>query len=60
MAFMNIFQADAFSVASMTDAINRVEYTPSRIGELGLFRQTPHRSDVIGIEEQEDGKLRLI
>ena len=39
MADIAIFEDDAFSVSSLTAAINEQEYLPGRTSSLGLFRQ---------------------
>lgn len=59
MEFMNIFNDDAFSLASMTDAIERVPTNPGRLGQLNLFTPKPIRTAMFGIEEKE-GVLSLI
>lgn len=59
MNILDIFKGDAFTLASLTDAINRLPYKPGKIGQLGLFATegvtTPH----VYIEER-DGVLQLI
>lgn len=56
---LNIFDNDAFSVVSLTTSINKLPYTPSRIGQMGLFssKGVPTLSAVI---EEQDGMLMLI
>jgi hypothetical protein len=39
MPALNIFENDAFGVASLTKAINDVPYVPGRLGALGLFQE---------------------
>lgn len=39
MPALDIFNNDAFSVASLTAAINEQPYVPGRIGKLGLFQE---------------------
>ncbi|ADZ91096.1 major capsid protein [Marinomonas mediterranea] len=51
---VDIFNDDAFSVASMTEAINEVEVAPDYLGQLGIFRRNPVRSDVIAIETKSE------
>ena len=55
----DIFNQDAFSMASMTDALDHVEHTPSHIKSLGVFEPNPIRSEKVAIEKRE-GKLELI
>lgn len=59
MDFMNIFENDAFSMASMTDAIERVPTNPGTLGQLELFVPKPIRNVTVGVEERA-GKLKLI
>ena len=39
MPALDIFSSSAFSMVSLTDAINKMPYVPGRIGQLGLFRE---------------------
>jgi len=59
MDFMNIFENDAFTLASMTSAIERVPTNPGTLGQLNLFNNHPIRNVSVGIEERE-GTLNLI
>lgn len=56
---MNVFQADAFSMISLTDSINKIPFVPGRIGELGIFSETGITTTGVEIEEQK-GLLTLI
>ena len=40
MATFDIFNNDAFSVTSLTDAMREIKYVPSFISSLGLFETT--------------------
>lgn len=51
---MGTFNSDAFTMASLTAAINDVEYTPRRIGELGLFTSEGIRTTSLKIEKDGD------
>jgi hypothetical protein len=56
----NYFATDeAFTVASLTQKINHVEYVPDRIGQLGIFAEDGVSSTVVIVEE-EYGTIRLI
>jgi len=56
----NYFATDeAFTLASLTKAINHMEYVPGRIGQLGLFGEEGISSTTVIIEE-EYGTIRLI
>ncbi len=56
---LNIFENDAFSLASMTDAINKVEYVPNRLGALGLFRPSPIRTKIAALDVRA-GQINLV
>ena len=59
MPFMDIFNNDAFKMASMSGAIERVETNPGTLGQLNLFNFNPLRTETVGLEERA-GKLSLI
>lgn len=52
MAEMDIFNSDAFSLFSMTDAIKKVPFVPSFLGGLGIFKETGVDTNMVGIEQQ--------
>jgi len=56
---IDIFRGSAFSCVELTDVINRLKVTPSRIGGMGLFETKGVRTVDIGLEEL-DGVLALI
>lgn len=56
---LDIFKSDAFSVASLTDAVNKVKFVPGRIGELGLFAETGVSTTTVAVEEK-GGILSLV
>ncbi len=56
---IDIFNDDAFSVASMTDAIEEVDYVPDYLETLNLFPVKGIRSETVGIETKSGG-LSLI
>jgi hypothetical protein len=56
---LDIFHDNAFSVVSLTDAINRPLFQPGRIGQMGLFLETSVSTIDIAIEER-DGVLVLV
>jgi hypothetical protein len=56
---LNIFDGDAFSVVSLTDAINNIKFVPGRIGSMGLFRATPI-STLTAVIETKGGILTLV
>lgn len=56
---LDVFAGDAFSSVSLTDAINKVPYKPSRIGAMGLFSQRGITT-TIAVVEEKDGVLSLL
>lgn len=56
---LDIFNSDAFSVVSLTDAINKTKFVPGRLGQLGLFLETSVSTTAISIEEK-NGILSLV
>ncbi|MDH4566175.1 major capsid protein [Pseudomonas sp. BN414] len=59
MAHMDIFNEDAFSVATLTAAINQQPYQPGRLGALGLFQEEGVTTTTVTIEYKE-GKISLV
>lgn len=59
MPALDIFSNNAFSVISLTDAINQVPFLPGRIGQLGLFTESGITTTTVMIEERA-GSLNLI
>jgi hypothetical protein len=51
---MDIFNNDAFSVVRLTDAINNIQYVPTRIQELGLFQTENVDTTTIVVEKNND------
>lgn len=56
---LDVFNQDAFSVRSLTDAINKIKFVPGRIGQLGIFTETSVSTTIIMVEEK-DGVLSLV
>jgi hypothetical protein len=52
MAHMNIFNDDAFSVVSMTEAVSAMPFQPGFLGTLGLFEPEPVRTEMVSIEKR--------
>lgn len=59
MSMLDVFNTDAFSVVSLTDAINKLKYVPGRLGELGIFSESGVTTTAVAIEEK-DGVLELV
>lgn len=58
-AILDIFRKDAFNVVSLTAAINKLPYRPTRVSDLGLFQSKGINTTMAAIEER-DGKLGLL
>lgn len=56
---MNVFASDAFSMVSMTAAVNRNPYLPTFLGQLGLFEAERITTTDVAIE-MVNGRLTLI
>src|SRR5712671_3094091 len=59
MPTLDVFKSDAFSVTTLTDAINKMKFVPGRLGSLGLFRSSGVTTTSIFVDER-DGVLSLI
>jgi hypothetical protein len=60
MLAMNVFTQDAFSAASLTAAVDKIDYVPDQLSAIpGLFEMDPVRTDVIWIEERSTGSVIL-
>lgn len=61
MPSMDIFNQDAFSMRSLTGAVNRMGYVPSLLGSIpGLFDPKPVRTVDVWIEEQVNGPALIL
>jgi len=59
MAHIDIFNNDAFSEVSMTNAVEKSDYLPQRLGQMGIFMPVPIRTEKVSIEERS-GSLSVI
>lgn len=59
MLTMNVFNQDAFSAISLTEAVRRKQTVPGLIGSLGLFTPKPVRTRVVAVEVK-NGQLNII
>ena len=59
MAGMDIFNNNAFSMTSLSAAVEKVDYVPQTLGQLGIFTPQPVRSRNIWVDRREGG-LKLI
>lgn len=48
---LNVFASDAFSVVSLTRAIQAVPYVPNLLGQLNIFEPQPVATDSVAIEK---------
>lgn len=56
---MDIFKGDAFSLRSLTDAINKRPFVPGRLGAMKLFQESGIATTTAQVEERE-GVLYLV
>lgn len=56
---LDIFKDDAFGVVELTDAINKIQFVPGRLGQLNFFTPTSVRTTSVAIEEK-NGILTLV
>lgn len=56
---LNVFENDAFSVVSLTDAINKLAFKPGRIGQMGVFA-SKYLSTTHAAIEMKGNVLRLV
>lgn len=59
MAGMDVFKSDAFSMMSLLQAIENIDYNPQYLGSLNLFEPDPQRTRVVTVESR-DNELALI
>ena len=59
MPTMDVFKADGFSMMQLIDAVNKHDYLPQRLLELGLFEAVSVNTTTIAIEERA-GTLALV
>lgn len=59
MPSLDIFNSDAFSMTSLTDAINKRPYKPGRLGQLGIFGAKGISTTTLYVEEKA-GVLSLV
>lgn len=59
MPMLDVFNSDEFSVAELTESINKLPYVPGRLGKTGWFKKNGQRS-LTAIIEEKLGKLMLV
>lgn len=60
MELMDIFDGDAFSMVTMTTAINKTPYPPNFLGSLGIFTPTPIRTIDNAVAISDAGELAVV
>ena len=56
---LDVFNGDAYGLISLTEGIDKIPYTPGRIGSMGLFKTEGVFHTDVKIEERH-GKLNLV
>ena len=59
MASLDVFNSDAFSAISLTQAVEKVPYLPTMLGDMGIFESIPVRTTTVFVEERA-GTISLI
>lgn len=57
---LDIFNNDAFSIRSLTDAMREIKYIPTFVSNLGLFEETSIATTKIAIEKDKDQNLIIV
>jgi len=59
MGMLDVFKSDAYGLVSLTLALEKLPYKPSRLGEMGLYTEKGTKDLTVQIEEK-NGKLSLV
>lgn len=59
MSMLDVFNNDIFGMISLTTSINKLPMQPSKLGDMGLFKQVPINTTYATIEEK-NGQLALV
>lgn len=59
MAHIDVFNADPFSMAELTGAVNKMPRVPTLIGDMGLFVPKSIRTEIASFDQKE-GSIGLI
>lgn len=54
MATLDVFKADGFSVSNLSLAIAEMDFVPSKIGSMGLFRNESVTTTTVQVEKRRD------
>jgi hypothetical protein len=57
---LDIFNDDAFSMVTLTSAVNKAPYVPSFLGSLGIFTPAPIRTIDAAIAMTDEGDLSIV
>ena len=53
MLMADVFKADAFSEVELVEAIEKMDFQPTLLGDMGLFEPQPSRTTFIALEKKE-------
>ncbi|MBY8918816.1 major capsid protein [Nitratireductor sp. L1-7-SE] len=59
MASMDVFNSSAFIMVSLTGAVDKIDYKPQLLGQLGIFEPMPVRTRTVFVDRR-NGSLTLI
>ena len=59
MPTMDVFNSDAFSMTSLTGTVDKIDFVPGYLGELGVFEPEPVRTREVYVDVR-DGQVTLI
>jgi hypothetical protein len=59
MPMLDVFNSDAFSVVSLTQALDKIPFAPSFLGSMGLFQEQGITTKYAVVEERH-GRLSLV
>lgn len=54
MASMDVFNTSAFSMTSLTGTVEKMDYRPQLLGQLGIFEPMPVRTRAVFVERRHD------
>jgi hypothetical protein len=60
MEIMDVFNQSAFTMLSLTAAVNLVPYQPNFLGSMGIFTRVPIRTEVAAIAVNDLGALQIV
>lgn len=54
MNLVDVFNSDAWSMITMTEAVNEADYKPELLGRMGIFEEVPVATDTVVVEKRGD------